>query len=176
MKSLRPLVRSFSMNLARLCALRTGFGWAIAFGALAVSPLAHAATSAARPTVDACTLLSLQELSQIVGSTVRRPRPDTAQAGTACRFSTTTDTLNITLWPTTPKEFDEFRKTLAESGATLESATGVGDAAFYWNNRIYVRVGNHGLTVWLGTPTDGVEQKRRQLVLAVAKAGAAKLR
>jgi hypothetical protein len=124
----------------------------------------------------ACALLSTEEIAQIVGERVRKPRPDTAQEGTACRFPMAMETLSISLWPTDAKSFDEFRKTLAASGAKLESTSGVGDVAYFWDDRIYVRVGTHGLTVWLGAPQDGSDPKRRQTVVAVAKAGVAKLR
>ena len=148
----------------------SGLGAAILSASLL---LAHATTVQA---ADACTLLTTQEIAQIVGTPVRKARPETAQEGTACRFPMAMDTLNISLWPTDAKNFEEFRKTLAESGATLENASGVGDAAYFWDDRIYVRVGDQGLTVWLGTPRDGSDPERRRTVVAVANAGVAKLR
>ncbi|WP_173050952.1 hypothetical protein [Nitrospira sp. KM1] len=136
---------------------------------------AAAADKASAP--NACTLLSTEELGRLLNNPIRRPRPGTAEKGTNCRFSVGgTDTLNLSLWPTTPKDFDEFKKTLADGGAILENASGVGDAAYYWDNRIYVRTGNNGVTVWLGVPVDGVSQKQRQTVLSVAKAAVSRLR
>jgi hypothetical protein len=147
----------------------------LTLGAAGISAgLFATATPAQAP--DACTLLSTEEIAQIIGKPVRKPRPDTAQEGTACRFPMAMETLNISLWPTDAKRFDAFRKTLAENGATLESTSGVGDVAYFWNDRIYVRVGNHGLTVFLGAPQDASDPERRQTVVAVAKAGVAKLR
>lgn len=74
------------------------------------------------------------------------------------------------------KSFDEFKKTLADNGAVLENVSGVGDASYYWDNRIYVRTGDNGVTVWLGMSVDGVDQKQRQMVLSVAKAAVNRLR
>src|SRR5688572_5091456 len=103
---------------------------------------ANAASSRKSTEIDACSLLSTEELSRILGSPVRRPRPGTAQEGTTCRFGVGgTDTLNISLWPTTQNNFAEFKKTLAEGGAKLEDLSGTGDAGFYWENRIYVLAG-----------------------------------
>jgi hypothetical protein len=125
---------------------------------------------------DACTLLTSEEIATIVAERVRKARPQTAQEGTACAFPMASGNLNISLWPTDARKFDEFRKTLTEAGARLESTSGVGDAAYFWDDRIYVRVGNQGLTIWHGAPQDGVDTRRRNMVVAVAKAGIAKLR
>lgn len=136
------------------------------------------ATAAEKASVsNACTLLSTEELGRLLDSPIRRPRPGTAEKGTACRFTVGgTDTLNISLWPTTPKDFDEFKKMIADNGAILENVSGVGDAGYYWDNRLYVRTGDNGVTVWFGVPIDGVDQKQRQRVLSVAKAAVNRLR
>jgi hypothetical protein len=48
--------------------------------------------------------------------------------------------------------------------------SGVGDAGYYWDNRIYVPTGDNGVMVWLGLSVDGVDQKQRHMVFTVAKA------
>ena len=137
----------------------------------------HAAAAENTSALNACSLLSTEELGRLLDSPIKRPRPGTAEKGTACRFAVGgTDSLNISLWPTTPKDFDEFKKTLAENGMTLENVPGVGDAGYYWDNRIYARTGDQGITVWLGSPVEGVDQKQRQMVLSVAKAAVNRLR
>lgn len=155
-------------------------GWYLTFARYGLAAVAFAvallATTTARA-AEACTLLSTEEVSQILGQRVRKPLPDTAQAGTSCRFPAVTETVNISLWPTNASEFQEFRKTLAENGARLEDAASIGDSAYFWeDNRIYVRVGDQGLTVTLAGAGDGIGPKRRAVVLAIATAGVAKLR
>ena len=154
--------------------------WAAGITALLITITAeplHAAAAENTSALNACSLLSTEELGRLLDSPIRRPRPGTAEKGTACRFAVGgTDSLNISLWPTTPKDFDEFKKMLADNGASLENVSGVGDAGYYWDNRIYARTGNNGVTVWLGSPAEGVDQKQRQMVLSVAKAAVNRLR
>lgn len=148
--------------------LSTGLASMLISAVLAIPSTAVAA--------DACTLLSVDELAKIIGQRVRKPRPDTAEKGTACGFGTATDSVSIALWPTNAKDFAEFRKLLAENGAKIEDASGLGDAAYFWeDDRVYVRLGDQGLTVTLGGGDDSFDAKRREIVMAIAKAGIAKL-
>jgi hypothetical protein len=75
-----------SLSLGALVRASLGAA-AIGAGLLAAATTTYAA--------DACTLLTTEEIAQIVGERVRKPRPDTAQEGTACRFPMVTDTLSI---------------------------------------------------------------------------------
>lgn len=137
----------------------------------------HPAAADKASTPNACSLLSTEELGRLLGNPVRRPRPGTAEQGTTCRFAVGgTNNLNMSLWPTTPKDFDEFKKTLADNGAILENVSGVGEAGYYWDNRIYVRTGDNGVRVWFGVPVDGVDQQQRHTVISVAKAAVNRLR
>lgn len=149
--------------------------WALLLGA---AVLGVTLLVASRPALaaDACTLLTSEEVAQIIGQRVRKPKPETAQAGTSCRFPTATDTVTISLWPTNAKNFAEARKILEDEGVKIENAPGIGDAAHFWDDdRIYVRVGNQGLTVTLSGGGEGLDPKRRAITLALAKAGVAKL-
>lgn len=149
--------------------LHTGLGAALA--AAGMVPIATLAQAAG----DACTLLSSDEIAQILGQRVGTPRPDIAEEGTACRFPGATESVVITLWPTDARGFEEARGTLNDSGAKLESASNIGDAAYFWDDRIYVRKGTQALTVFL-SDADGVsDPQRRETVIAIAKAGLAKL-
>lgn len=139
---------------------------------LAASALA---TANAQVNGDACTLLSVDEVSQIVGQRVRPPRPDTAQEGTSCSFPTATDTVTIALWPTDAQSFEEARDFLSEIGEELEPATNIGDAAYFWGDRIYVRKGARGLTIYIGGAGDGSDLERREMVVALANAALAKV-
>jgi hypothetical protein len=132
----------------------------------------RAADSPALP--DACSLFSIEELGTLLDTRVRRGRPDTAEQGTSCRFTLPAETLTISLWPTTPHEFDAFRQTLADSGVELEAAAALGDSAYYWDNRLYVRRAHQGLTIQLGDVTQADPERRRKLQ-AIARAALAKL-
>ncbi|HMN81754.1 MAG TPA: hypothetical protein PKA20_17780 [Burkholderiaceae bacterium] len=149
--------------------LRGGLVTVVAAALLAATPTVRAA--------DACTLLSSEEIAKIMGQRVRKPSPSTAQEGTSCRFPTAMETVTIALWPTTAKSFEEFRKTLVQNGVKVENASGLGDTAYFWDDRVYARVGQQGLTVYLSLAgTGGFDLKRRETAVAIAKAGIAKLR
>ncbi|MGC4098034.1 MAG: hypothetical protein QM706_13040 [Nitrospira sp.] len=137
----------------------------------------HAAPADTASVPNACTLLSTEELGRLLDNPIRRPRPGTAEKGTTCRFAVgATDTLNISIWPTTPKDFDAFKKILADDGVKLDNISGVGDEGYYWDNRLYVRAGDKGITVWFGVPAGGVDQKQRKTVFSVANAAVNRLR
>lgn len=125
--------------------------------------------------VDACTLLSVDEVARITGQRVRPPRPDTAEIGTSCRFPTATESVTIALWPTDASDFEEARAFLSETGETLETIPDFGDAAYFWGDRVYVRKGTQALTIYIGGAGDGSDLERREKVVALARAGLAKL-
>lgn len=139
-------------------------------GALVLSP-----SPAVAQAVDACSLLSVDEVAQIVGQRVRPPRPDSAEEGTACRFPTATDSVTVALWPTDATSFIENRDFLSETGEKLEPIPDIGDAAYFWGDRIYVRKGTQGLTIYIGGTGDGSDLKLRETVVALARAGLTKL-
>ena len=168
----------FNKVAARLMAV-TAIRLSLGLATLAASPCAHAASAKEKAVAEneACNLLTLEEISRATGSPARRPRPDTAEKGSGCSFSIGIETLRISLWPTTREEFEEFRKLISESYPNdVETVSGVGDQAYWWTNRIYVRKGSRGLTVFFGNSRDSVHQNDRDRVLAVAKAALAKLR
>ena len=129
--------------------------------------------SAAR---DACTLFTPEEIASAVGASVQRARPEDTQTGTQCRFQSSAGSVNIWTGPLSAKEFEEFRQRLAAQGKKPQNAPGIGDGAYFWDDRINVRVGNRGLNIWLGSGDAASSEKRRTAVLNLAKAGAEKLR
>lgn len=150
--------------------------------ALASIGIGAVVLSAALPTAapgqtagDACRLLSADEIAKLVGQPVGQPSPAEAEEGTACRFSTATDAVLISLWPTDDRAFEDYRGTLSARGAKLELAPEVGDAAYFMDDRLYVRKGTQALTVVIMGGGDGVDARRRETVVAIAKAGLAKL-
>jgi hypothetical protein len=137
---------------------------------------AVAASVLQAPALDACTVLTLQELSSAAGVTVQRPRPDSAPQGdSVCRFRAGTDTLTLAIGADKQANFDELRKLLIEQGNSVEPVTGVGTAAYFWDNRIYVLAGTRSFSVQVGEAAP-VSAKHQQMALAVARQLAAKLR
>jgi hypothetical protein len=66
--------------------------------------MTHAASPDKTTGINACSLLSTEELSRLFNGPVRRPRAETAEKGTACQFAVAgANTLNIPLWPTSVK-------------------------------------------------------------------------
>jgi hypothetical protein len=152
----------------------TGFvaAW-LAVGSAAVAGRDFAAAQSP-PVPDACTVLSLDELSGAAGVRVLRPRPDTAQDGSACRFRAGAETLSVAIGRWTAADRAEFRKLLKEQGMSVEPVPGLGDEAFFWDNRIYVYAGRTHFSVTVGDAGPPADAKRRQMALGVAKALAAK--
>lgn len=133
-------------------------------------PAAHAAQSP-----DACTLLSLAELSQASGLAIKSSDPVSTTEGSTCLFHAPFDSITLALWPATPERFPDLRETLELGGETTD-VSGVGDAAFYWAGRIYARKGRQGITVYFGSgDPDKPDPKRLEAVKAITKAGLAKL-
>ena len=154
------------------------FALAVAVCTLTLTPRASAASKESREAVDACTLLSVDEIKAVLGSSVivRPGRPNSSvQDGTACRFGLPSGNLNFALARQTPQRFEEMRKFMSENGEKLENVSGLGDAAYFWNERICVQVGNQSLAIWFGNP-EGANPQRREQLLSLAKAGVPKLR
>jgi hypothetical protein len=128
------------------------------------------------PALDACTVLTLQELSSAAGVAVQRPRPDSAPEGdSVCRFRAGTDTLTLAIGADNRANFDELRKLLVDQGNSVEPVSGVGTAAYFWDNRIYVLAGTRSFSVQVGEAAP-VSAKHRQMAQAVARLVAAKVR
>jgi hypothetical protein len=130
----------------------------------------------AAQTPDACTLLSLAEVSQAGGLVVTDSDRVSTTEGTTCQFRARSGrSVTISLWPATPERFPELRETL-ELGGETETVSGVGDAAFYWADRIYAHKGRQGITVYFtGDNAREPDRKTLEAVKAIAAAGLAKL-
>lgn len=151
----------------------------------------EAADDAPQDLPDACTFLSLEEISTAIGRQVDEGELQTEVEGmTTCRFATatgmeTTETYDDPAIPETsvgsvtvavntsnPEEFDLFEESL---GAEAEAVSGIGDDAYFWgSNLLYVRVGDSGFSIRI--EADGAdEQKVSAAILDLAGSGAAKL-
>ena len=128
------------------------------------------------PALDACTILTLSELSSAAGVAVQRPRPDSAPEGDSiCRFRAGTDTLTLAIGRSTRANFDELRQLLIEEKNSVVPVNGVGIAAYFWDNRIYVFAGTRSFSVQVGEAAP-VSAKHQQMAQAVAKVLAAKIK
>lgn len=125
---------------------------------------------------EACSLLSVEELEKTLGRQFGRSRQRQEQSGTSCRFTAGAGgSITVSVAASSKADFEQFRKLLADQGNKPAAVSGVGDAAYYWDNRIYVLVGSRTMTIWNGEPQQPAEKLRGE-VLALAKALAPKLR
>jgi hypothetical protein len=129
------------------------------------------------PAPDACALFSLEEAGKATGRVFRRARPDNGPEGTMCDLiGGTGGNISIALSPSSSKKtVDDFRKLLAEQGEKVEPVTGLGDEAFYWGDRIHVRVGTRLLVIYNGDSSQPSARVRTE-ILALARLGVTKLR
>lgn len=143
----------------------------------ATSASTPGAESASTEKIDACSVLTLDQIKEAVG------RSDFSQGksrdgGTQCRYASGRGSLTVWVSSATKASFDDFRNLLANEGKKPEPVSGVGDDAYFWDDRLYARIGGHGLTVDLNQNELKSEPSatRREKVLALAKAAAPKLR
>jgi|SRR5687768_2946191 len=129
------------------------------------------------PAPEACALVTLEEAGKATGRTFRRARPDKGPDGTMCSLiGGTGGSISISLSPSSSKKnLDDFRKLLADQGEKIEPVNGLGDEAFYWGDRIHVRVGTRLLVIFNGDSSQPSARVRSE-ILALAKLGAAKLK
>ena len=129
------------------------------------------------PAPDACALFTLEEAGKATGRAFRRARPDKGPEGTMCDLiGGTGGTINIALSPSSSKKtLDDFRKLLAEQGEKIEPVNGLGDEAFYWGDRIHVRMGSRLLVIYNGDSSQPSAKVRAE-ILALAKLGVTKLK
>jgi hypothetical protein len=129
--------------------------------------------------VDVCAVLPREEVAKILGRSVGRARPAKRSDADAmeCRYNAGAGTITIMVGVNTPKaRWDESMKVLKESGATLEPAPGVGDGAFFWDDRLYAHTANYEIAVST-SPTPGSDTaKVRTDAVALAKALIPKLK
>lgn len=152
-------------------------GWTAIGFALACAACGSAAAPAIAAPIEACSVLTLDEIKSAIGrGDFSRGKPD--DGGTKCRYASGRGSLSVWLSATTKASFDDFRNLLTEQGKKPEAVAGVGDDAYFWDDRLYVRVGNRGLTIDLNKNGLAPEPSAsiRAKVLALAKAAVPKLR
>ena len=127
--------------------------------------------------IDACGLFTLEEAGKATDRKFRRARPGKGPDGTTCDLIGGTEgNIVVSLSPSSSKKtLDDFRKLLAEQGEKIEPVSGVGDEAFYWGDRIHVRVGNQLLVIFNGDSSQPSAEVRAD-ILALAKLAIPKLK
>lgn len=130
------------------------------------------------PIVEVCSVLPAAEVARILDRSVRRARP-TKRAdapATECDYFLGLATISVVVGANVPKpRWDESMNILRTSGATLTPAPGIGDGAFFWDDRLYAHTGNYEITVST-TPAPGADATRtRQDAVALAKAVIARI-
>ena len=122
--------------------------------------------------ISACSLLS-RELVRKVSPVDRKPafelppeEEPIGQKGSSCEYG------GIGLQVNPFARADEMRKSM---GKEWEPVSGVGDTAFFRNNRnlfaeLLVWTGAHHFTIQMGVPTDGTAEKIKPNTIALANA------
>lgn len=124
---------------------------------------------------DPCTLLSREEIVAAVGPRDFGPerQESAANGGRGCAYPVRMGgTLNIAIGAQSADSFRAVRGLLERETPKPTSVSGVGDEAYYWGERLYVRVGKRSLAIGAGS----TGEENRAASLALAKAIVPKLR
>ena len=150
----------------------------IAFVSAAFASSAGAASLAQAAAPEACGLITLDEANKATGRNFQRARPGKGQgdSGTTCDFISGVDgTLILTLSDSSKKDHDTFRQLLVRQGQKLEAVPGLGDDAYFWDDRINVLSGTRLVVIFNGDPMQP-SAKVRPMVLALARLAVTKLK
>ena len=141
---------------------------------------ATAPTSAAAP-IDACSLLTRDDVVAAMGHKGFSPGKS-KDGGMQCRFpSGQGDSVTVYAQAAPRSKWDELRATLereAKQGTEVD-VPGIGDAAYYWDSRLYVHRGAHEVTIHISaskpSPTAEDIARDRERAMALAKSVVARL-
>ena len=129
------------------------------------------------PRLSACSLLSKEEVKKHLPwraalDQLKVEEDPIGASGSGCSFPT----VYVQVMPFSPNFLEAARKR-----GGLEAVAGVGDEAYFHNNRdryaeLFVRVGKNMVTLQGNVPHDGTIDATKPKVIALGKAYAAKLR
>ena len=138
-------------------------------------PLSDSATAsspgAARSAVDPCTFLTKEELQSALGYTFEAGTQTPGEP--SCRFASSSGISVTIALPTADVTEAEFNSWRQMAGPSAETLNGVGDAAYFWGSRLYVRVGTRTFTISIADME--LTPELRAAVTKLGQTGAAKL-
>ncbi|HEX6576604.1 MAG TPA: hypothetical protein VF042_16670 [Gemmatimonadaceae bacterium] len=94
---------------------------------------------------DACAFITQKDLESTLGNVFAAGKP--TQGEPSCTFTATNGLTIAVALPTAQVSEAEFNSWKQMAGAGAESVSGVGDAAYFWNSRLYIRSGNRTATL-----------------------------
>ena len=152
--------------------------YAIVVGLVALAP-----TAARAQQVDACSVLSVDEIRTALARTDLAPgRPSKASGGFSdCRFAGSgSGDLRITMSPSMPgakEDFDLKPTIYKDEGKRFEKVAGIGDGAYYWDDTIEFRVGNRVVSIWVNrTPRTEAASAVKSALTGLARRATDRLR
>jgi hypothetical protein len=133
-----------------------------------------APASATKP-VDACTLLTRDDVVAAMGHK-GFSEGKSRDGGMQCRFpSGLGDSVTVYAQAAPRKQWDELRATLVRErkDGTEVDVPGIGDAAYYWDSRLYIHRGNYEVTINISAsrpaPTAADLERDRAAALVMGK-------
>jgi hypothetical protein len=124
---------------------------------------------------DPCTVLSLADLNATLGRTdLGTGRLESApNGGQSCTFPAKAGGgASISIGVQSAESFTAVRAMLEREPSKPHGVPSLGDDAYFWDDRLYIRVGQRSLTVWVAV----AGEPSRVSALALAKAVIARLR
>ena len=144
--------------------------------------LATIPTTVAAQQLDACTVLSADEIKSALGrKDIAAATPSRASGGYSdCRFAGSgAGDVRITLSPpmnSTKEDFDVKTHIYADEGKKFEKVAAIGDGAYYWDDTIEFRVGNRLVSLWVNrTPRTEAPAAVKTALTGLAKRAAERL-
>ena len=146
----------------------------------AIASQARGAGAGSTARIGACALLPRELVEKVMTgnktilSFVKPEEEPLGPNGSSCDYAG----IGLQIDPLTPARFEEVRKKLAKE---LESVSGVGDAAYFRNNRnefaeLLVRTGSHVVTIQIHIPAGGTAAAVKPNTITLANAIIPKLR
>jgi hypothetical protein len=121
--------------------------------------------------VDPCTFFSKGELESAFG--VRFGPPKRGRDEPSCRFyNSTTGSVTVRAGEqVSVRDFDALREQI---GAEAERVSGIGESAYFWGPKLYVRGNGRQLVIYVST--DQLTPQLRTALITLGRLGASRLR
>jgi hypothetical protein len=155
-------------------------GWGVlALSVVASMPIAAGAQAPGK-SVDACTVLSADEIKMALGrNDLGAAKASRASGGSSdCRFPAAgLGDVRVILGPTTKADFDLKPEIYSEEHRKFEKTAGLGDGAYYFEDTVEMRVGSTLLSLFVNrTPRTESPTTVKTALINLAKRAAERLR